>query len=211
MAKELARSVETVGANGILLLPPYLVNASQGGLAAHVETICRATDLGVIVYNRDNCVLAADTLARLCEHNPNLVGFKDGVGDIELVTRIRSTLGDRLVYIGLLPTAEAFATAYRAIGVTTYSSAIFNFLPQWALRFYAAVRAGDLVSVDRELQRFVLPYTELRNARAGYAVAIVKAAMAAVGRPASAVRRPLVDLLQEELSRLHRLICSLGE
>lgn len=211
MAVQLAQSLESAGADGLLLLPPYLVSASQEGLATHVETICRATGLGVIVYNRDNCVLADDTLAGLCERNPNLVGFKDGVGDIELMTRIRCKLGDRVVYIGGLPTAETFAPAYLAMGVTTYSSAIFNFLPEWALHFYAAVCAGDLAGVDRELRRFVLPYTALRNTRPGYAVAIVKAGMTAVGRPAGPVRPPLTDLTLEELDALRQLISALAE
>lgn len=205
-AVQLAQSVESAGADGVLLLPPYLVSASQEGLATHVETICRATALGVIVYNRDNCVLSAETLARLAERNPNLIGFKDGVGDIELMVRIRCMLGDRLVYIGGPPTAETFAQAYLAIGVATYSSAIFNFLPGWALRFYRAVRAGDANTVERELDRFVLPYLALRNRRSGYAVSIVKAGMKAVGRPAGPVRPPLVDLTEEELGDLEQLV-----
>ena len=57
MAKELAKSAEDAGADGILLLPPYLVGAEQAGLAAHVEAVCASTKLGVIMYNRDNAVL----------------------------------------------------------------------------------------------------------------------------------------------------------
>ena len=54
MATELASAAERAGADGILLLPPYLVFSEQAGLAAHVEAVCKATRLGVIVYNRDN-------------------------------------------------------------------------------------------------------------------------------------------------------------
>lgn len=208
MAVELARSIQSAGADGLLLLPPYLVNASQDGLAAHVEAVCRATPLAVIVYNRDNAVLSAATLARLCERNSNLVGFKDGVGNIDLLVRIRSILGDRLVYIGGLPTAETFAPAYLAMGVTTYSSAIFNFLPDWALRFYAAVRARDTAAIDRELKEFVLPYIAIRDRRPGYAVSIVKAGMKLVGRPAGPVRPPLTDLTAKEMELLSKLIAS---
>ena len=55
--------VERAGADGILLLPPYLVFSEQAGLAAHVEAVCKATSLGVIVYNRDNAILTEDTIA----------------------------------------------------------------------------------------------------------------------------------------------------
>jgi 5-dehydro-4-deoxyglucarate dehydratase len=202
MAKEFARA----GADGILLLPPYLVNAEQSGLAAHVEAVCASTKLGVIMYNRDNAVLDDATLERLCQRCPNLVGFKDGVGDIERMTRIYSRLGNRLTYIGGLPTAETFALPYLEMGVTTYSSAIFNFLPNFATDFYAAVRRRDHAKVFASLREFVLPYIEIRNRRKGYAVSIVKAGMKAIGRPAGPVRSPLTDLTPAELEELTRLI-----
>ncbi len=141
IAVEIARDAERRGADGLLLLPAYLVKPSQEGLARHIEAVCKSTGLGVIVYNRDDAVANDETLARLCERNPNLVGFKEGVGDVELMMRIAARMGDRLTYIGGLPTAETFAPAYLAMGVTTYSSAIYNFLPEWALSFYRAVRA----------------------------------------------------------------------
>jgi 5-dehydro-4-deoxyglucarate dehydratase len=206
MAKEFAQAAETSGADGILLLPPYLMNAEQSGLAAHVEAVCASTVLGVIVYNRDNAILNENTLERLCERCPNLVGFKDGVGDIELMTRIYARMGDRLTYVGGLPTAETFALPYLEMGVTTYSSAIFNFLPQFAQDFYAAVRRRDHVEVFKQLREFVLPYIDIRNRHKGYAVSIVKAGMRAVGRSAGPVRTPLTELDQSEMDALTRLI-----
>src|SRR6202008_2919444 len=109
----------------------------------------------VIVYNRDNAVLNETSLAKLCDRNPNLVGFKDGVGDIELMMRVYAKMGDRLTYVGGLPTAETFALPYLEMGVTTYSSAIYNFMPQWALDFYRSVRARDRVAVMAGLRDFV--------------------------------------------------------
>ena len=152
IATEIARGAEAAGVDGLLLLPPYLVNSTQQGLAAHIEAVCRSTGLGVIVYNRDNAVVDAETLAGLCDRNPNLVGYKDGVGDIELMTQIRLRLGDRLTYIGGLPTAETFAVPYLTMGVTTYSSAIFNFLPEWALAFHRVAHwlfVGELYFLAR--------------------------------------------------------------
>jgi 5-dehydro-4-deoxyglucarate dehydratase len=202
----LARDAEAAGADGVLLLPPYLVNSTQEGLAAHIEAVCRATGRGVIVYNRDNAVVEEETLARLCDRNPNLVGYKDGVGDIELMTRIFARMGNRQTYIGGLPTAETFAVPYLTMGVTTYSSAIFNFMPEWALAFYKAVRADDRAEVLKKLKDFVLPYIALRNRGRGYAVSIVKAGCRIVGRDAGAVRSPLTDLSEAEHAELRALI-----
>ena len=206
MAKEFAQAAEAAGADGILLLPPYLLNAEAAGIAAHVEAVCAATNLGVIFYNRDNAILNEVTLERLCARCPNLVGFKDGYGDIELMTRIYARMGERLTYIGGLPTAEVFALPYLEMGVTTYSSAIFNFLPEFAQSFYAAVRRRDHDEVFKQLREFVLPYIDIRNRRKGYAVSIVKAGMKAIGRSAGPVRPPLTDLTSAELEELSRLI-----
>ncbi|PXA90462.1 5-dehydro-4-deoxyglucarate dehydratase [Caulobacter sp. D4A] len=206
IAVDLARDAQAAGADGLLLLPPYLTNATQEGLGAHIEAVCKATDLGVIVYNRDNAIINEDTLEKLCDRNPNLVGFKDGVGDLELMMRVYARMGDRLTYIGGLPTAETFALPYLEMGVTTYSSAIFNFLPDWALAFYKAVRARDRETVMTGLRDFVLPYIALRNRGKGYAVSIVKAGMKAVGRDAGPVRQPLTDLTDAEFAELETLI-----
>lgn len=206
IAKQFAKAAEDAGADGLLLLPPYLVNSEPVGLIAHVEAVCASTALGVIFYNRDNAILNESAIERLCDRCPNLVGFKDGYGDIELMTRIYARLGDRLTYIGGLPTAETFALPYLEMGVTTYSSAIFNFLPEFAQAFYAAVRRRDREEVFKGLREFVLPYIEIRNRRKGYAVSIVKAGMRAIGRPAGPVRIPLTDLDQSEMDALSRLI-----
>jgi 5-dehydro-4-deoxyglucarate dehydratase len=206
MAVEQVRAAEKAGANGILLLPPYLMTPSQAGLAAHVEAVCSATSLGVIAYGRDNAIYNEQTLEQLCERCPNLVGYKDGVGDVELMMRIYARLGDRLIYIGGLPTAETFALAYQEMGVSTYSSAVFNFLPQWAVAFYRAVRARDKATVLRELKEFVFPYLEIRNRGRGYAVSIIKAGCGIVGRPAGPVRPPLTNLLAPEVAELRVLI-----
>ena len=209
IASEIAAAAERAGADGLLLLPPYLVHSEQQGLAAHVEAVCASTKLGVIVYNRDNAMLNEDTLARLCDRCPNLVGYKDGVGDIELMTRVHSRMGDRLTYVGGLPTAETFALPYLDMGVTTYSSAVFNFVPEFAIAFYAAVRRRDHAVIDAGLRNFILPLIAIRNRKKGYAVSIIKAGMKVIGRDSGPVRSPLTDLNESEIEEVAALVASL--
>lgn len=210
IAKEMAGAAERAGADGVLLLPPYLVHSEQEGLMAHVEAVCAATRLGVIVYNRDNAILTEESVARLAERCPNLVGYKDGIGDIELMTRIYSRLGDRLTYIGGLPTAETFALPYLEMGVTTYSSAVFNFVPHFATQFYGAVRRRDREAVAEGLKRFILPLIAIRNRKKGYPVSIIKAGMKVIGRDSGPVRPPLTDLSASELAELSALVAGLS-
>lgn len=210
LAIEMAQAAEEAGAAGILLMPHYLTEANQKGLAAHIEAVCKSISIGVIVYNRNVCRLNAETVAELAERNPNLIGFKDGVGDIESVMSVRSMLGDRLSYLGGLPTAEVFAEAYNAAGFPVYSSAVFNFIPKTAMDFYEAVRAGDTETTGRLLRDFFMPYIAIRNRSAGYAVSIVKAGARIVGRSAGPVRPPLTELTEAEERDLAELIGKLG-
>jgi len=206
LAVEIARSAEKAGADGIILLPPYLMTSEQAGLIAHVAAVCKSVGIGVIMYNRDNAVLTADSLAKLCDQCPNLIGYKDGVGAIDQVTEITTKLGDRLVYVGGMPTHEVFAQAYFAAGVTTYSSAVFNFVPELAQRFYKALRAKNQAVVDEILAQFFFPLVALRNRGKGYAVSIIKAGLKVTGRDPGPVRPPLTDLTEQEVALLGQII-----
>ncbi len=209
-AIQCAQAAEKAGAHGILLLPHYLTEAGQEGLAAHVEAVCKSVKFGVIVYNRGQSRFAPETLARLAERNANLVGFKDGVGDIELMNSIYMKMGDRFAYLGGLPTAEVYAAAYKAMGTPVYSSAVFNFIPKTAMDFYHAVANDDQATQHRLLRDFFMPYLELRNRMPGYAVSIVKAGAKIVGHDAGPVRAPLTDLKADEMDALKALIDKLG-
>ena len=211
MAIEFARAAQAAGAGGLLVLPHYLLQVEQEGLYRHIAAICRSVDIGVIVYNRDNCIFGIETLERLADACPNLIGFKDGAGNIEQLVSVRQRLGDRLIYVGGMPTAEVFAVPYKGIGFSTYSSAVFNFLPRMARRFFDAVRTDDRETTDRLLRDFFLPYLGLRNRRRGYAVSIIKAGMRLTGRAAGPVRPPLVDLSASEEAELSILIRKVSE
>ena len=209
-AIQYARQAERLGAAGLLILPHYLVEADSAGISQHVAAICKSVDIGVIVYNRGICRLGPDALARLADECPNLVGFKDGIGDLELMVAVRRKMGDRFAYLGGLPTAEFFAAPYKTMGVPVYSSAVFNFIPRTAMDFYKAVVSDDSATATRILDQFFMPYSAIRNRRAGYAVSIIKAGVRLVGYDAGPVRTPLGDCTPQEHEELKALIDGLG-
>lgn len=205
-AIEHARIAEENGADGLLLMPPYLTECPQEGLIDYVEGICASTRLGVVLYNRANGRVDAEALLEMSRRCPNLIGFKDGIGNIQALNTIIKTVGDRLVYIGGVPTAEIFAEAYLAIGVNTYSSAVFNFVPEAALAFYRALRAGRQADVTAWVREFYVPLVQLRDRKKGYAVSLIKAGAELVGKPAGPVRPPLVMPTDSEVGELEALI-----
>ncbi|MCV9993498.1 5-dehydro-4-deoxyglucarate dehydratase [Paeniglutamicibacter sp. ZC-3] len=205
-----AQDSEAAGAQGLLLLPPYLTECDQDGLFAHASAVCSSTSTGVIVYNRANAIYSADTVARLADTHENFIGFKDATGDIEHLTRVYTKNGDRLFYLGGLPTAETFALPLLQLGMSTYSSAMYNFVPEFALEFYQDVRNQDRAAVTEKLKRFVLPYLDIRDRVAGYGVSIVKGGLKAIGRDAGPVRPPLQNLTEADLADLGALLTQAG-
>lgn len=205
-----AQEAERLGAAGLLVLPHYLVEADAEGISRHVAAICASVKIGVIVYNRGICRLGPDALEKLAAQCPNLVGFKDGIGDLELMVAVRRRMGDRFAYLGGLPTAEFFAAPYKAMGVPVYSSAVFNFIPKTAMDFYRAIANDNAPAATRILDDFFMPYSAIRNRRPGYAVSIIKAGVRLAGFDAGPVRTPLVDCSEEEHAMLKSLIDKLG-
>lgn len=151
LAVRYARLAEEAGADGLLAMPPYLVVAAQEGLLRHYRELAAATSLPAVVYQRDNAVFTPETVVELAR-TEGIIGLKDGLGDLDLMTRIVSAVRgepavrDDFLYFNGLPTAELTQPAYRAVGVPLYSSAVFCFVPEIALAFHRALGTGTMRS-----------------------------------------------------------------
>jgi 5-dehydro-4-deoxyglucarate dehydratase len=201
-----ATIAEKAGVNALLLFPPYLTECPQDGIYEYAKAIMRATSLPVIYYNRANGVLSTPYILKLAETCPNFIGLKDGTGNIQDLNDTIKTIGNRLSYIGGVPTAEVIAEAYLSIGVNTYSSAAFNFVPALANHFYKRLRAGDKETVSRIMKSFYIPLVRLRGKKNGYAVSLIKAGAKIIGRSAGNVRPPLTMPTAEEIVELENII-----
>lgn len=204
-----ARAAERLGADALLVMPPYLVTGPQAGVVAYVEAIAAATDLPLVVYHRGTAQLSVDSVSRLAAH-PRVAGFKDGVGDVALAQEFvlaarRSGRTDLQFFNGLL-TAELSQRAYRAIGVPLYSSAVFAMAPEIANAWFDAYTAGDEPWLDTLTEEFYAPLVRLRDTTPGYAVSLIKAGLVLGGLPVGGVRPPLVDPPAEHRERLAALL-----
>jgi 5-dehydro-4-deoxyglucarate dehydratase len=207
-AKAIARAATAQGADGLLLMPPYLVSGPPSGLVRYVREVAEAGGLPVVIYQRGTARFTPEAVAELAEL-PGVIGFKDGLGDFDLMQRIiltvRRSSGAEFMFFNGLPTAELTVPAYRGLGVSLYSSAVFAFAPEIALAFYKGVTGGDEVLVQRLLTDFYLPLVELRDLVPGYAVSLVKAGVRSRGLDVGGVRAPLVDPAPEHLASLERI------
>src|SRR5690606_2240659 len=147
VAQRTIHAAEEAGANGFLVLPPYLVAGEQDGLYAYYQTLASATELPIVLYQRGTATFEPETVQRLAAIR-NIVGLKDGLGEIERMQRIVSTVGSALEYFNGMPTAETYQAAYAGLNVPHYSSAVFNFVPEVSWAFYRATSVGDTAMLD---------------------------------------------------------------
>jgi len=201
-----AHIAEDAGMNALLLMPPYLTECPEDGTYEYAKTIMNNTKLPVIYYNRANGVLSSKYIQKLADNCNNFIALKDGTGNIQELNDTIKSVGNRLSYIGGVPTAEIIAEAYLSIGVNTYSSAAFNFVPELANLFYSNLRAGNKENVAKILKEFFIPFVRLRSKKNGYAVSLIKAGANIIGRSAGDVRAPLTMPLPEEIAVLEQLI-----
>ncbi|PAF15604.1 5-dehydro-4-deoxyglucarate dehydratase [Shouchella clausii] len=205
-ALEQTKISEELGAEGYLILPPYLIDPSPEGLYNYLSTLIASTSLNAIVYHRDNCQLNLDILQRLIDY-PQLVGFKDGIGNNELNNELTHVIGDRLEWINGMPLAEATMASYVNLGFRSYSSAISNYIPHISQIFYDALLNEKKDVLNDVYQEVILPIHRIRRQKKGYAVALIKAGMEIVGLPiGTSVRPPVASVEKEHYQQLEQII-----
>jgi 5-dehydro-4-deoxyglucarate dehydratase len=205
LAQEFATVAEEEGADGLMVMPPYLVQSEQEGLFLHYRNIATSTHLGIILYQRDNALFTPTTVSRLAELS-NVIGFKDGYGEMERLVRIRLVVGDRLALMNGMPTAELSAMAFRGVGVSSYSSAVFNFVPEISRAFYLSLTRGDTRQLYRLIDGFYQPFANLRDRKKGYAISLIKAGVNALARSVGEVRPPLIHPDPEHEAELKMIV-----
>ncbi|GAA0382689.1 5-dehydro-4-deoxyglucarate dehydratase [Bacillus horti] len=206
-AVEKVKLSEELGADGYLILPPYLIEGEQEGLYNYYKTIVESSSLNAILYQRDNAILQLPALERLVQEYPQIVGVKDGYGDMELNLEMIQSLGDRLEWLNGMPFAEITMPAYAGIGFSSYSSAISNYLPHLSRQYYQAILSGDHELVRRIYVDVFLPINRIRKSQKGYAISLIKAGMRIRGfNVANTVRPPVVPVSKEHYEDLEKII-----
>lgn len=90
-AIQLSQHIEKLGADGLLIITPYYNRPTQEGLFAHYQAIANAVSLPIVIYNvpsRTGCNILPETVARLAQNFPNIVGYKAASGDLSQISRL---------------------------------------------------------------------------------------------------------------------------
>jgi 5-dehydro-4-deoxyglucarate dehydratase len=201
---DIAKRVAKVGADLLLVLPPYYNNAPETGLFDFYAAIGEATELPMMVYSRDWAVFSPEMVARLADRVPTLKAWKDGQGNGRVYQRIMQYNGDRLAWYGGL--GDDTVPTYFAAGVQAYTSSISNISPKVSLALAEAGLARDFNKLDELMAKYVHPLYAFRERLKGYEVSAMKTAMEMIGKPAGPVRPPLQNTRDQDVDALRKVM-----
>ncbi len=200
---ELAQAAEAYGADGILILPPHYSKSNEDGLFAYYQTVAKATELGVILFQTPELNFSPSLLRRLSAI-PNIVGLKDEHGDLKQFVRQQAAVGDRIVM--LCGVGEILMPSYAALGVTGFTSGIVNFMPDTTLKIIKLITNRQLEEATKIVARDTLAIFDLRVKQSGYSTSVIKEAMNLCGMKAGPVRPPLPALLDCDREHLRAIL-----
>ncbi len=203
-AVALSREAEALGADGVMLVPPYYSSPTEEELVVHFRKVAEALSIPIMLYNNPftaNVDLTAPLVARLSEID-NIRYIKDTSKNVHRVTELLDLCKGRMtVFAGYYPWESYLA------GAEGYSSVMSNIAPRLSAETFERTRAGDCAG-GRDLYLKSLP---LINALAGdLYVSATKAAMEMTGRPMGGPRPPRLPLPDAPRAQLQAILNDLG-
>lgn len=143
VACENIRAAKDAGADAALMVPPYYNRPNQEGIFRHFEAVVAACGLPIVLYNvpgRTVTDIAVETVGRLAQAFPSIVGIKDATGAIARVSAQRAVAGADFCQ---LSGNDDMALAFNAMGGRGCISVTANVAPGLCAAFQAACLAGS--------------------------------------------------------------------
>ena len=153
----LTAHAETAGADAVLIVTPYYIRPPQRGLVEYYVDLGGRTHLPLLIYHipgRSAVDIQLETIERIAEQVPQLIGIKHAVNDLNFVTKLLARFGfDFRVFVGL----EELSFPMLAIGAAGMMNAVGNVAPRQVAELYECVARGDLLAArQRHFELFEL-------------------------------------------------------
>ena len=203
---ELARDLERLGADGLLIVTPFYNKPTPEGLYQHYRAVARATRLPIVVYNvpgRTGLNVEPATLARLAEIE-TVVGVKEASGNISQIAAIFQAVPDSFA---VLSGDDAITLPVIALGGVGVISVVSNEVPFAMARLTSLGLEGDFPAA-REVQRRLHALMEINFVESNPGP--VKAAMSLMGLLEPAFRLPAVYPRPESVRKIEKILLGLG-
>ncbi len=146
---DLTARAEKTGADALLIVTPYYIRPPQRGLVDYYVDMGKRTALPLMIYHipiRAAVNVQLDTLEKIVEKTPNLVGIKHAANDLTLVTEALNRFGfDFRIFVGL----EELSFPMLAIGAAGLMNAVGNLAPRKVAELYEKTAQGALAEARK--------------------------------------------------------------
>jgi 4-hydroxy-tetrahydrodipicolinate synthase len=200
---EASKAAFEAGADGVMIVMPYYNKPSQEGLFRHVTEIAKAVSGPVVVYNvpgRHIVDLSVDTLLRILDACPNVVGIKDASGNVLFCQELMGKARGRVVD---LSGDDPLTLPLMAVGAQGVISVTSNLYPKQVGEVVADALAGKWADAERKNSAL---YPLHRALFSEPSPAPIKAALSLKGLSRTSVRLPLVEATQACKDNLAQLM-----
>jgi 1-pyrroline-4-hydroxy-2-carboxylate deaminase len=198
-----AKSAESAGCSGLMVLPPYVYVGDWREMKAHVAAVLEATALPCMLYNNPVAYtvdFVVEQVKELAEEHANLRAIKESSADVRRVTALRAVLGDRLqILVGV----DDAIVESAAVGADGWIAGLVNAFPRESVALFELARTGRIREA-LELNRWFLPL--LRMDTVPKFVQLVKLAQEQAGVGSARVRPPRLQLIGSELEEARAVI-----
>lgn len=203
----LTQAAEKAGADGSLQVAPYYNKPSQEGLFRHFEAIANATKLPLVLYSipgRCGVEIGVDTIVRLIQGCPNVVGIKEAGGQPDRVSQIRAATGPKFT---ILSGDDSLTLPFMAVGAQGVVSVASNIIPREVAAMVQAFADGK-VQVARKIHA---KYFRLfKDLFVETNPVPVKAALAMLGKIEEEYRLPLAPLSDASRETVRNCLLACG-
>ncbi len=198
-AIELTQAAEKLGADASLQVAPYYNKPTQEGLFLHFRAIAQATSLPIILYSipgRCGVEIGVNTVKRLAEACPNIVGIKEAGGNPNRVSDLRAVLGEDF---SILCGDDSLTLPFMSVGAQGVISVAANIIPRDMAEMVKFALNDDYASA-----RIVhaIYYPLFRDLFIETNPGPVKAALAMMGMINEEYRLPLAPMLEKNRKKL---------
>jgi 4-hydroxy-tetrahydrodipicolinate synthase len=205
-AIENSKHAEGVGADCLLILPPYFEGPNDDGVYHHYEKISEAITIPIMMYNipqHTGIDLTPDFVNRV-KNIENVRYIKDSMEDLKRIQELLLAGADRIkVFNG----GDSIAFFSLLAGCPGCVWGATNAMPKESVQLYELVQAGKLAEA-RDLWKRMFP-ANLFFCTHVYNVA-VKAATNLTGRKVGPCRKPQMPLTEAEMEELKMALKPLG-
>ena len=196
----MAKAAAEAGAEGLMVLPPYVYTSDWREMKAHVSAVIRATKLSCLLYNNPVAYktdFLPAQIAELAAEHENLHAVKESSGDVRRITAIREVCGRRLDILVGMDDAVVEGVYAGAVG---WIAGLVNAFPVESVELFDYASRGDKARAHA-LYTWFLPM--LRLDTVPKFVQHIKWIQAERGRGTPFVRPPRLELAgaDRELAR----------